>query len=385
MLDFFDLKYKAFGLEITDSQVRVAQFKRGGNKLDGLVTRHVPLASGVVKDGEIKNSNALVLAIKRAVATVKDEKKIFGKYVVASLPENKAFSEIIQMPRLSLRDLRSAVIFEAENYIPLPIEKVYLDFEIIENPPAPADHFDILLVAMPRTVVDSYANAIKAAGLNPLAFEPESQAVIRTIMSAKPAGSGSLMITQIGDSRSNLIIYAAGSPRFTFSIPISNRYFLDTIVKFLKVSQEKAENLKTTLGILTQGFDRGAPADAKKDNDQGKKIFEAMVPGLVDFVQQAAKCLEYYKDHAAHEHGLGGEGRIGKVILCGSGADLKGLDGFISLKLNVPVIDGRQVVAVSDTSQKNGIGAINKYSGDSVVVAGLALRAITESGRIMAF
>jgi len=76
--------------------------------------------------------------------------------------------------------------------------------------------------------------------------------------------------------------------------------------------QEKAENLKTTLGILTQGFDRGAPADAKKDNDQGKKIFEAMVPGLVDFVQQAAKCLEYYKDHAAHEHGLGGEGGSGK-------------------------------------------------------------------------
>ena len=384
MLDFFDLKYKAFGLEITDSQVRVAQFRKRTGAPADLVTRCVPLAKGAIKDGEIKNRESLVAAIRRATAVLKNEKKISGKYVIASLPENKAFLEVIQMPRLSSHDLRSAVIFEAENYIPLPIEKVYLDFEIIENSPAPADHLDILLVAMPRTVVDSYANAIKAAGLKPLAFEPESQAVIRTVLSGKPVLNGSLMITQIGDSRSNLIIYAAGSPRFTFSIPISNRYFLDTIIKFLKVSEEQAENLKKTLGISTQVFDRGVSGDAKKDSGQGKKIFEAMVPGLVDFVQQATKCLEYYKDHAAHEHGLGGEGRIGKVLLCGSGADLKDLDGFISLKLNVPVIDGRQVLVVGDTSKKNGIEAINKYSGDFVVAAGLALRATTEGEQIKA-
>lgn len=382
MLDFFNLKYESFGLEITDSFVRVAQFKKRGSGFLKLAAGLAPVARGVIKDGEIKDQKSLALAIKRALAATKNEKEISAKHVVASLPENKTFLEVIQMPRLSDGDLRSSVVFEAENYIPLPIEKVCLDSEIIENQKTPADHLDILLLAVPKAVVDSYADAIKAAGLKPLAFEPESQAVIRSVLANKPI-SGSIMIMHIGDSRANLIIYAANSPRFTFSIPVSNRYFLDTIAKFMKVSLESAENLKITYGISTQDFKQPAGSTDKKDNGQGKKIFEVLVPGLVDFMQQAGRCLEYYRNHASHEHGLGGEGRIGKIILCGSGANLKGLDDFISLKLNMPVVIAQQnFTAKKIISKGSAARAGDKYYGDLTVVAGLALRAATEGRRI---
>ena len=142
----------------------------------------------------------------------------------------------------------------------------------------------------------------------------------------------------------------------------------------MNISLERAEILKATQGIST--FDRGQ-AEPKKSSDK-KMIFEAMIPGLVDFVQQTAKCLEYYKTHASHEHGAGGEGRVGKVILCGSGANLKGLDEFVSLKLNTPVIVGDFRKSVDPEVLKSNAFWGDKISGNFDVAAGLALRALKE-------
>jgi len=379
MFEIFSLKTDAFGLEITDYAVRVAQFKKNRNSIAGFRFNAVDLAPGIVKDGEIKNQSALARAIKGAL--VKKKNGINAKYAIISLPENKAFLKVIQMPRLSLDDLRIAVIYEAENHIPMSLEKVYLDFEVINNPQTPADHLDILLVATPRYVVDSYADAVRAAGLTPLAFEPESQAIVRSVIGERQKNAGSSLIIQIGDTKTSLIVYAADSLRFVFSIPISNHYFLETISKYLNVSQEQAQTLKATQGILAYAANQNDKQKSGKKNSKEKKIFEALIPGLVDFIQQVAKYTEYYKTHSSHEHGAGGEGRIGKAILCGCGANLSGLDEFISLKLNVPVIKGDSKVLANENILKFSQLLNNGISGSFIVAAGLAVRAMQASSQ----
>jgi|GEM_PF-225314 len=384
MLEFLSLSNDAFGLEITDTFVRVMKFAPRGGKARAVSAGLAPIAAGVMKDGEIKNENGLVSAIKEAIAKVAGE-KIKIKRVVVSLPENKSFLQVIKMPKLRDEDLRAAVVFEAENYIPLPLEKVYLDFEIV-SPPSAAENdnsgCEVLIAAFPRDAVDSRVQAIMKAGLSPVAMELESQAVVRALLSGRISQSP-IVIFQIGDDKTNLIVYSENSIRFTFSIPISNRYFLETIAKSAQVDIKEADILKIKCGI--KEFTR--MAEEEKNNDlsslpqvsiERRKIFEALVPGLVDFVQQAKKCLQYYQTHEAGRGAV--RGTIENILICGSGSNLMGLDEFIALKLNARVERALPFMGAKTVDYEGGILPRQSLCGFAVA-AGLAMRIFDDEAR----
>ena len=374
MVEFLSLSNKSFGLEITDTAVKLMEVSRRGDKIVALAAGWAQMPEGTVKDGNIKDEDKLVLAIKDAVA-----KSVGGKIktrrVVLSLPENKAFLQVIKMPKLNDGDLRDAVIFEAENYIPLPLEKVYLDFEKVApvSPDPESDYVEVLIVAFPREAIDSRISAATAAGLVPVAMELESQAVLRALSFNRVIESPSIII-QVGDAKTNLIVYSENSIRFTFSIPISNQYFLKTIAASAKVDMDTAAFLKLRYGIEEfSDFPQGGQVVDPSNDGNRRKVFEALVPGLVDFAQQIKKCVQYYQGHNNHGQNSGKEAND-KILICGSGSDLKGLDGFISLKLNSPV---ERALPLIDTKLIEGKIGGKGMCGFSVV-AGLAMRSLAE-------
>ena len=75
------------------------------------------------------------------------------------------------MPLMNEEEAAKAVYFEAENYIPLPIESVYLDAQIVGATSNHPDHADVLIAALPKKTVDSYLYSLRKAGLKPLVFE----------------------------------------------------------------------------------------------------------------------------------------------------------------------------------------------------------------------
>ena len=101
--------------------------------------------------------------------------------------------------------------------------------------------------------------------------------------------------------------------------------------------------MKTKYGIeeiiRTAGTEKeGAVSNRTRGNGDQRKIFEVLIPGLVDFVEQIKKCVQYYQ---THDSGCAPAScLIGKIYICGSGSNLKGLDEFISLKLGAPVEKG---------------------------------------------
>lgn len=367
MFEFLSLREEAFGLEISDTAVRFEQLTKKQNARGRRRVFSASLNKGIVSGGEIKKAAELTEIIKQIIK----EKKITAKRAAVSLPEEKTFLAMITMPPMPLENLSQAVIYEAENYIPLALEDVYLDFEIIDggqslknnkdkinnNIKNGKDNFEILLTAAPRILVDSYVNSIKSAGIVPFVLEPESQAIIRTVALDKKLGDSGLVI-HIGDSKTILIFYSVNAVRFTYTIPISNLYFNEIIAKNAGVPPERAEYFKTAYGI---SINSAKSADLKQESILRQKIFESLIPGLIDFVQQVAKCVSYYKTHYASAK------QPQKIILCGSGSNLNGLGDFISLKLDLPVIEH---------SQPN---LINNSWKDFAVVHGLALRALSES------
>src|SRR3990170_5048533 len=96
------------------------------------------------------DQESLAVTIKKLLA----EGHVRTHKVNLALPEANVFTRIIQVPPLSERELASAIKWEAEQYIPLPLSEVQMDFSIVgESRDAQSNKkFDVLLVAAPTNM-----------------------------------------------------------------------------------------------------------------------------------------------------------------------------------------------------------------------------------------
>jgi type IV pilus assembly protein PilM len=377
MLEFLTLKPEAFGLDISDSSLKIVKLKRRGKFFDLASFGEEKIKPGIIKDGKIKKEEALVRIIKNALTKVKGE-KLKTKHVIASLPEEKAFLEVIQMPRLPEEDLKSAVVYEAENYIPLPLEEVYLDSQVIPPVFNHLDHFDVLITALPKNIIDPYLTCFKKAGLQTTALEIESSAIARALIKDEVTTSPLLLI-DFGATRTGFIIFSGHSVRFTFSIPVSSQGFTEIIAKTVGVNLAEAERLKIKYG-LAKKIQLKIKEKLEKKVRKGE-VFEALIPALTDLTQQIRKYLDYYQTHASHEHLPPGGKDIKEILICGGGAKLKDLAPFLSSQLKIPVEIGNPWINILPANIQPKEQALIYEKEESLgytTVLGLALRGIKE-------
>lgn len=363
-MKFLSLQLDGFGLDFSDLRLRVVGLRKKGKFLDLASWKDLEIEEGVVKDGEIQKEEKLIKYIKEAVNKVEGE-KLKTKYLIASLPEKKAFLQVIKVPKMSFEELTSAIPFEAENYIPLPIEDVYLDFQIVSSAVDSADHFDVLIAALPRETIDSYVYCIKKAGLIPKALEVESQSIVRALIKNN-LSPFPVFIIDFGRSRTGFIVFSGQSLRFTSSIPISSHHLTEAVAKEFKVNIPEAEKLKLRYGL-----------HSSSGGVESKKVAGAITPLLLEITEEAKKYINYYHNHTNIPEFLGG-GKIKKVLLCGQGANMFDLSAFISSELKIPAERANPWVNIlSESIKKVPKLEFNESLGYTTAL-GLALRAIQE-------
>jgi len=360
MLRFLTLHPQAFGLDISDLSLKIVQLEKGAKNLRLRSFSKVGIDKGIIEGGEIKKKEELVQAIQQTLKQVKG-KKIHTKYVVAALPESKAFVQVIQLPRMKKEELMSAIRLQAESYIPYPIDTVYIDFAVISPFHNHVNHLDVLVASLPREVVDSYVSVLEKAGLVPVALEIEVIALARAVVE-KGVTPIPLLIVDIGSMRTKVSIFSGYSVRFTTSLSIGSREFTSAIAKTLHVDEEKAEELKKEYGLHTS------------EDGLGQEVFQAMIPAATDFVEQIGKYMEYYEGHTPHQHLKQPQKKIQKIMLCGGGANLRGLSEFLTQTLKVQVEIGNPWMNILPSDAKElPIISFQESLGYSTVL-GLALR-----------
>jgi type IV pilus assembly protein PilM len=360
MLGFLTLKPKAFGLDMADASLKIAQLEKKGEHFRLASFGDTKLDKGVIEAGEVKKKDVLVKSVQRVMESVQG-KKISTKYVVASLPEEKAFLQVVKLPRMSEEQVANAIRVQAENYIPYPVETVYLDFAIISPFHNHIDHLDVLLASLPRETVDAYTDVLKSAGLIPVALEIESLALSRAVVE-NGVTPVPLLLVDMGIARSKLSIFSGYSLRFTTSLAVSSKEFTDAIAKTLHVDEEKAEEFKRSYGLDS------------KEQAIGEEVFNAIVPPATDFVEQVKKYLDYYETHIPHQHLGEKQKKIKKVVLCGGGANLRGFPEFLTRALKVEVVVGNPWVNILSPDSKE-LPALPFHNSLRYTTAlGLALR-----------
>lgn len=320
----YDIDPPAFGLDISDRSLKVAMIKKEAEhwSLASFYTASVP--RGVITNGEIVDQKKASSIIRRSLQRVYGE-KIRSRYVVCSLPEEKAFTRVIQLPKMRQSEAKEAVKWEAENNIPFRIDEVYLDWQVIHPIENHLDHCDILIVAAPRALIDGYSELLEGSNLIPKIFEVESIAIVRSVVK-ESISKIPILIIDLGQMRTSFIIFSGYALRLTSSLEISGTSLTDVIAKGLNLDQKTAEKIKKHYGL------------SRKDKT-GEQVFECLVPALTDLVEQIKNLINFYQSHAKHQHltKFDVPTSVSKIILCGGGATLKGLDSFLALNLKINV------------------------------------------------
>jgi len=116
-----------FGLDVGSHQIKIVKLSKSGNQYRLIALGAAPSTQkGILSEAE-SDLTALATIIKK----LHQETKINTKNVVSALPQDQVFTQVVTLPKLSEDELISALKWEAEQYIPIPLAEVTLTHQVI--------------------------------------------------------------------------------------------------------------------------------------------------------------------------------------------------------------------------------------------------------------
>lgn len=203
------------------------------------------------KDYFTATSSVVIEAQAKLIQTLISNLKIKKTDVGLIIPDGQTYSQIIEMPKLNEKELLSAIRYQADQFVPMPIEKVSLDIEILKEDPETRKLL-ILIVAAPKTLVNKIEKTASTADLNPIFLKNELSAFINfPSQFIKSDDKDDTLIVNLGYHNSSLYILRGldhlivNNRTFQFGLNI----FIRDLMVNLNVDEDKAFSLLKEIGF----------------------------------------------------------------------------------------------------------------------------------------
>src|SRR3989338_3508545 len=151
--------------------------------------------------------DASQVKVAEAVKKLLSDPRLSSAKAMLALPESSVYTRVVEMPSLSDSELASAIHCEAEQYVPVPLDQVNIDYEVISRPEkGSADQkMEVLLVGAPKTAVKQMAQFSEKCGVELVSLETELIAVSRSMIpdTNEPAP---IMLVHLGSSSTDIAV-----------------------------------------------------------------------------------------------------------------------------------------------------------------------------------
>src|SRR3989338_8774753 len=158
-------------LDLAENVLRIAKAKNEGGKIRVEVLFQQTGMPAFYESDTKKVSDETLTIINRSL----DNLRLHKKRVNIVIPDGFTYSQIIKMPRLKEKELLSAIRYQADQFIPMPIDETSLDLEILEDNKN-SENILVLLVAAPQNLVERVQNIAEQSGIYPESIENELSA-----------------------------------------------------------------------------------------------------------------------------------------------------------------------------------------------------------------
>jgi type IV pilus assembly protein PilM len=248
-----------------------------------------------------------------------------GDRVALSVPGQLGLSKFIKLPPIEAKKIPDIVKYEARQQIPFPMDQVVWDWQRLAGGMEEGGFVldaEVALFAMKREQVYKALAPLDAAGVAIDVLQLAPIALANMVLFDQPPPPptdelgpppASIVVVSIGVDTTDIVI-TNGLRIWQRSMPIGGSSFTKALVKDLKLTFAKAEHLKR---------------NAVRAEDP-KAVFKAMRPVFNEFTGELQRSLNYFT-------GADRTATVGKVLLLGNAARLRGLSDFVAQQLKLDV------------------------------------------------
>jgi type IV pilus assembly protein PilM len=345
--NIFGGKPKGLGIEIGSERINIVEMRQTGQsyKLANYATTELP--EGVVEEGRITDPIALGEVIRELLAT----NKIKLKKAATAVPGRETVSRLIKLPaEIPDEELRDLILNqEASLYLPFPREDADVDYQKlgITLDDDGVERQEVLMVATPKEVTDTYLQALQVANLDADIVEVTSFALIRTLHSSLTRFSSlaeGVAILDIEYEATEITIAVDGIPQFSRTVAIGTATLQNAQLRAINLPPRATTNLEDLQELVVPiqtmdtaglaGMGGGSPGDA------------AVLRVLSDLADELRRSIDF---HCGQTQGAD----VVHLLIAGPGACIQNLDEFFRQRLGIDTeqIDPLQVLNVKSDKE----------------------------------
>ena len=304
-----------FGLDIGATGIKAVQSSLRGSKsffVENLGLVNNPAGSIDFTDASVREK------IKPALKQLLTETKMRERRAVVAVSEGKVFSRVLSLPLMSEAELSTAIKWEAEQFVPIPVDEVELDYSVINKSASGSEKkMLVYLVAAPKKYLEGMVTLLTDAGIEPIAVESEMVAVSRALTYGDHTGVS--LIVSLGAMQTVIAVIDGADLTFSYVIPTGGVAMTRALSQSLGLPLPQAEEYKRTYGL--------------QDNQLEGKVKTGLMIVMDTLVKEIRKAMEY---QVAEKKRV-----VNRIILSGGGAYLPELSGYLtSLYGSVEVVLG---------------------------------------------
>lgn len=318
----------AIGLDIGYSMIKAAKMTLRGKRyyLENYALE--PVEEGVFQTGEIKNPSSLAQSALKAVRKCDPHMK----EVVIALPNSAILSDVLTMDLRSEKDMREAVMVEAQQISPFDMAEVELDYAILSRDEA-AKKMKVLMVVAKNDIILSYIDFLSEAGLKPTVFDVDLFALNNIFHLNYDIGKyHSGILLNIGSENTVAAFYQNGTYHSARDISIAGMNFIRELKNIPDMTSEKCYGI--VQGKITQDLDMEAVTHAL--NSSSKELANAVDVALSYL--QSSDVMEKL-DVVMLTGGYAWVPGLINVLEMRTGAEVMVMDPFVNIRYNEKIME----------------------------------------------
>lgn len=334
------------GIDLGSRTIKIVEVLPGKDGAQLLAAGEVATPPKALLSSLPADHEAIAIALKELLK----EAGVKNRNAVLALPEAQVFTRVIEVPQLSERELASAIKWEAEQYIPLPLDQVNLDFAILRDSHETGRNvMEVLLVAAPKILTEKYISIMERADITPIAAETEILSASRVIVKTTPQIC-TVMLASMGAQTTDIAITKGGILTFTRSISAGGEALTRAISQGVDIDLTQAEEYKKTYGL-------------EVDKLEGK-LLTAVRPILDSITSEMKRAIVYFEEKNKDE-------RVDTLLLTGGTAKTPGLVPYFTQVLGLETQLANPWLAVKKDARFN---VLDPEAPMFTIAVGLTLR-----------
>jgi type IV pilus assembly protein PilM len=308
------------GLDIETATVAATEVRGSGSNARVTRTAIAPLEPGIVSEGEIQDPAALSRALKVLFA-----KNKLGKAVRLGVANQRIVVRTLRLPLIEdAEELDTAVRFQAQDQIPMPLDQAVLDHQVLTKHGAEGERqMDVLAVAARREMVSGLISAMREAGLEPVGIDVSAFGMIRALNGGNAAPEITTLYCHLGDV-TNIAVARGDTCLFTRIAPFGVEPIAARLAERERMTLDDAREWMLDAGLEERLDDFGP------EREKATAVRAVLEEGADKLIDEVRLSLDFY---SAQE----GASPIERVVVCGPGAVIEGLDERFERGLNLAI------------------------------------------------